>query len=372
MKDLPVALSIVALAGCRPGATEIVITTDTEFGVPCTLDELRIEVDGEIVDQLALTAEDLPGSVTLVTDDVRGVIVRVTGLRGGEPFATAEQAVEFDDENSLELRMFLDRSCVPGPCPAVGVGGFVGLPDPATRRACGEASYGIAESLFAVRNACDMAEPMMGTVLLDTDELEEPSPLTPAMPFPFRFYGEPVTQVWVGDNGYVGLSTAPPDALDSNGSSNSLGDPAGSFPVRGLLPFWDDLRTGPRGVCFAASGESPDRILWITWHEACFKAGTTPCGSASQGTLTFTVALEETTDRIYFGYQTMTGNGGTADRAKGLTATIGITAGGGASCTADQCSSEGRCADGVTACGYTERSSDSVHPALPTLEWVPR
>lgn len=362
---------LVVLAACRPGATEIVITTDTEFGVPCTIDQLRVEVDDAIVDDLALTGDDLPGSITLVTDDPRGVTVRVTGLRGGEPFAVAEQPVEFEDEVSLELRMVLDRSCVPGPCPAVGVGGFTGVPAPVPRRGCGESSYGLAESLFVIRDACDMAEPLMGSVLIDADEVEAPSPLSPAIPFPFRFYGELVTQLWVGDNGYVAFSTDPPEALNANGASNSLGDPAGSFPVPAVLPFWDDLRTGPSGVCFAQSGSSPDRILWITWREACFKAGATPCGDATQGVLTFSVALEETTDRIYVGYPTMTGTGGAADRARGLTATIGITKGS-ASCTADQCDRDGLCADGVTPCGYTEHSADVLQPQLPTLEWVPR
>jgi hypothetical protein len=365
-------VACVVLAACRPGPTEIVVVTDTAFGVPCTIDALRLEIDGTIVDEVEVGPDDLPGSITLATDDPRNVTVRVTGLRAGEPFAVGEERVAFEDETSLELRFLLDRACVPGPCPAVGIGGFTELPSPVARRGCGDASYGIAESLFVVRDACDMAEASMGTVLSDADELEAPSPLTPAMPFPFRFYGELVTQVWVGDNGYVAFSTDPPDALNANGASNSLGDPAGSFPVRGVLPFWDDLRTGTRGVCFAASGESPDRILWITWREACFKAGATPCGPAAQGTLTFTVALEETTDRIYFGYQTMTGAGGTADRARGLTATIGITGGTVAGCTADQCSAAGVCADGVTPCGYTEHSSDAVQAALPTLEIVPR
>lgn len=361
---------LVTLAACRPDPTEIVITTDTELGVPCTIDQLRFEVDDEIVDELDLTGDELPGSLTLVTDKPRGVTVRVSGLRGGEPFAVAEQQLAFEDEVSLEVRMVLDRSCIPGPCPAAGVGGFVGLPAPVERRGCGEASYGIAESLFVMRDACDLATPTMGAVLVDVDEAEAPSPLSPPMPFPFRFYGELVTQIWVGDNGYVAFSTDPPEALNANGASNSLGDPAGSFPAPGILPFWDDLRTGPSGVCFAQSGTSPDRILWMTWRDACFKAGATPCGDPSQGVLTFTVALEETTDRIYVGYQTMTGAGGAADRARGLTATIGIT-GGTASCTADQCDPQGVCADG-TPCGYTEHSSDVLQPRLPTLEWVPR
>jgi len=364
----------ILLAACRPGPTEIVVTTDTEFGVPCTIDTLRVEVDGEILDEIALQADDLPGSLTFLTDDPREVQVRVTGLRNAEPFAVAEESVQFDDGQSLELRMVLDRSCVPGPCPAVGVGGFVGLPPPLVRRGCGESSYEIRPSLFVVRNACDIGDTEVGSVLPDTDEDEALSPLTPAMPFPFRFYGELVSQVWVGDNGYVAFSANAPNALDKNGDSNSLGDPAGSFPAPGLVPFWDNLRTGTKGICFAQSGTLPNRIMWITWHEACFRAGATLCNeqvAGAQGTLTFTVALEETSDKIYFGYQKMAGVGGSADRARGQFATIGITSGG-ASCPAGQCGANGVCSDGVTPCGYTEYSSDVIKDTLPTLEWVPQ
>lgn len=365
------AALVVALVACRPGETEIVVTVDTTFGVPCTIDSLVFEVEGR-AEEIPVTDADLPGSLTLTTDSAHAALVTVTGMREGEPFAAAQEMATFDEGNTLELRFLLDRSCVPGPCPAIGIGGYVDLPEPVARRGCGQEGYLRADSLFVMRDACDMDEAISGNALAGADELEVPSPLAPAMPFPFRFYGEPVDSLWVGDNGYLGFSVDAPHALVGDvGSSRSLGDPTGSFPVPGVLPFWDDLRTGPKGVCFATSGKTPDRILWITWKEACFKQGLTACGGPLQGTLTFSVALEETTDRIFIGYQTMIATGGNADRAKGLTATIGITNKGPKACDAAACSAGGTCPSGEP-CGFTELSARKIVDPLPTLELVPQ
>jgi hypothetical protein len=361
------------LAACS-GPTEIVITVDTVLGVPCTIDALSLEVasgGGTITEEIELGAADLPGSITLIPKGAPGeVTVSVTGLREGAPLATAREAVSFDDGQSLELRFVLDRSCVPGPCPAVGVGGYDGLPPPAARRGCGEERYERRDSVFVVRDACEMNEALMDRVLkMQEDEDEVASPFDPPMPFPFRFYGEPVTQLWIGTNGYVGFGSQAPEALVGDvGPARSLGEPG--FPAPGVLPFWDDLRIGPRGVCLAVSGQAPDRILWITWKEACFAAGMTTCGAASsQGTLTFTVALEETTDRIYVGYHTMTAGAPNTDRARGNTATIGITNDVPRGCPEAECSAEGLCASGVP-CGYTEHSSQQT-TMLPNLELRP-
>ncbi len=362
-----------ALAACG-GPTEIVVTVDTIFGVPCTLDALALEVTGgggTASEQIALGAADLPGSITLIPAGEPGELeVAVTGLREGVPLATARETVAFGDGQSLELRFLLDRACVPGPCPAAGVGGYDGLPAPAARRGCGEERYERRDGVFVVRDACEMDEALMGRVLtMQEDEAEAPSPFDPPMPFPFRFYGEPVTQLWIGSNGYVAFGPEAPRALVGDvGPARSLGEQG--FPAPGVLPFWDDLRIGRRGVCLAVSGEAPDRILWITWKEACFAAGTTACGAASQGTLTFTVALEETTDRIYAGYQAMTAAAPNADRARGNAATIGITNDVPRGCPEAECSAEGLCASGAP-CGYTEHSSQQV-TALPRLELRPR
>ena len=368
----------IALAACRGTlpATEIVVTVDTTFGVPCTIDALHIEATGDgaamPVEVMPLDADALPGSITLVPrGNPRDVTVTVTGMRAGSVFATARGTASFEHETSLELRFILDRSCIPGPCPAVGVGGYAELPDPQPRRGCGEHGYSWKNALFTVRDACVMREAGMGSVVPGVDEKEALSPLLPAMPFPFWFYGAPVTKVWAGVNGYIGLGDTMPNALKGSvGAARSLGEVG--FPGKGVLAFWDDLRTGPAGVCFTLSGQFPDRILWITWKEACFASlDDTPCGAADRGSLTFGMALEETTDRIYLGYGTMTATD--VNRAKGNNATIGVTDAAMRGCKAMLCSTSGVCQDGAgTPCGYTQFSSMTAQMPFPTLEFDPR
>lgn len=370
------AILFAALCACRGElpATEIVVTIDTTFGVPCTIDMLHIEATGAgepVALDLPVGDADLPGSITLVPGgDPREVTVTVTGMRAGTAFATASDVARFEDDSSLELRFVLDRSCVPGPCPAVGVGGFTDLPERQARRGCGEQGYSWREALFVMRDACAMRETIMGSVLANVDESEAMSPLAPAMPFAFSFYGVPVTQIWAGTNGYLGFGDTAPGSLNASvGPSRSLG--MSGFRGQGVLAFWDDLRTGPAGVCFAVSGEFPDRILWITWKEACFATMGRTCGTPDQGTLTFGIALEETSDRIYIGYRTMVATMGNVDRAKALTATIGVTDAVPRGCTANLCSVDGVCEDGAP-CGYTEFPARRIVSPLPTLEFDPR
>jgi hypothetical protein len=363
----------LALAACRNDipATEIVVTIDTTFGVPCTIDGLRIDAvgDGETVTrEISLFDHTLPNSIALYPlTTARHATVTVTAMRNGDVFATATERTDFENESSRELRFVLDRNCVPGPCPAIGVGRFVEAPPRMPRRGCGEDGYGWRDAFLAMRDACTMREAIMGTLLVNVDEDEQ---MIPVMPFPFWFYNELVTQVWVGDNGYIGLGNAKPEALIKKiGAPRSLGEPG--FPGRGALAFWDDLRTSTAGVCYAVSGAFPDRILWITWKDACFANDTgDACGPARLGTLTFGMALEETTNRVYMGYRNMTATMANADRAKGSDATIGITNAAPRACKSDLCSPEGTCQDGG-ACGYTEFSPGKILPSFPTLEFDP-
>ena len=361
----------LAIGACRP-ATQIIVTIDTEFGVPCTIDALHVEAVGDsdpVGLDISMIDYKLPGTLTLTQlGDPREVTVTLTAYRDGAVFATATGKASFEDESSVELRFLLDRSCIPGPCEAVGVGRYVDPPAAHERRGCGERGYAWKQALFAMRDACSMREAIMGTLLVNVDEVEEVIPA----PFPFKFYGEPVTQVWVGDNGYIGLGNAKPEALIKKvgGRSRSLGEPG--FPGKGALAFWDDLRTSTTGVCYAVSGEFPDRILWITWKDACFANDMGQvCGPAELGTLTFGMALEETTDRIYVGYRTMVATLGNADRARGNGATIGVTDAAPRGCLANLCTIEGTCQDG-TACGYTEFSAGKSLVPFPTLEFDPQ
>lgn len=373
---VPLALAF-ALGACRADipATEVVVTLDSAFGVPCTIDALHVEAVGDAEPAAAdISLDDpsnaLPGSIVL---DLRGhptnITVTVTAMRRGQVFATAQGIAPVDAESSVELRFVLDRSCVPGPCPAVGVGRFVDLPAQVQRRGCGDERYASRSSLFVMRDACTMREEVMGTVLRNTDEDEVP--LFTEMPFAFRFYGAPVSQIWVGDNGYIGFDTKPNALNASVGMPRPLGD-RGTFPGKGVLAFWDDLRTSASGVCFAVSGTFPDRLLWLTWKDACIAVSSMrTCGSPEGGALTFGIALEETTDRVYIGYRSMTAASPNSDRAKASQAVIGATNAAPRGCAADLCSPEGTCQDG-RACGYTQFSAVEIVDPLPNLEIDPQ
>lgn len=371
MRALAALVLVAACSGLDKPATEILVTVDTTFGVPCTIDALHVDVTsaaGSASRDVALTGSDLPGSIALVpAGDGGDLTVTVTGLRGGVPYATAAGSAAFDAGNTLEMRFVLDPSCVPGPCSAIGVGGYQGLPPSQVRRGCGSAGYRLAPSVFAIRDACDMAPAAGSALVASTEQQEAQIPLSP-LPFPFTFYGVPATSLWVGTSGYLAFSDAAPHALTADiGSPQGL-DTAG-FPAPAVLPFWDDLATSAHGVCYAVSGEAPDRLLWVTWKEACFAPDSgSSCGSAQDSTLTFTVALEETTDNVYFGYPTMLAANG---RANALTATIGLTDTGARGCPATECGSDGACADG-TPCGYTQLSAQHVVDPLVTQEAVPR
>jgi hypothetical protein len=355
------ALVLSLLAACSVPATEVVVTIDSTFGIPCTIDSLVIEAGGA-TETITVTDADLPGSIVLVTDGARSLDIAVTGMRRGVPFAVASETVAIEDDTSLEARFVLDRSCVPGPCPAVGVGAFTDLPERVERRGCGLDAYRSQDSLFVLRDACELGDAQVG--LLANAPSGEAKLDLPELPFPFTFYGRPASEIWVGSNGYVAFEQ--PGAANI-GSSDTLG--LGLFPVPAIMPFWDDLLLGPKGICYAVSGAMPDRVLWITWKEACFQQAPM-CGEPDVGYLTFSVALEETTDRIFVGYNSMLATGANSQRAQGQFATIGLTSARPVAC-ATGCSADGECASG-DACGYTEHSSRTTLVPLPNLELVPR
>src|SRR5262249_4328362 len=75
-----------------------------------------------------------------------------------------------------------------------------------------------------------------------------------------------------------------------------------------ILPFWDDLITGPLGICASVSGTSPMQRYTITWD------GATHFGDATT-LLHFSVVLHEEDGTFDLVYGSMTGTYGDAHDA---------------------------------------------------------
>ena len=358
----------IAMFGCRPDtpATEVVVTVDSTFGVPCTIDALRVELDTCGTDRRP-ARRGLAAGLGHPRPRQRPFVV------GGDGDGHAWRDAVRERERRRDLRgrdlaraaVVLDRTCVPGPCPAIGVGGYHGLPPQETRRTCAGDAYASVPTLFVVRDICNSTSAMH--VLPNTDEAELALPVP--LPFPFRISARRSNRSGSARTGYLGFGAVAPNKGPATGVARPLGTD-NTFGVRGLLAFWDDLRTGTQGICVGTSGESPDRILWFTWKEACFSVNNMPCASTER--LTFTAAIEETTDRIYVGYHEMVATGANADRAKGLTAVVGITDDAPRGCPSAACMPDGTCAGTGVACHYTEVNTLRITTPLPSVELVPR
>ncbi|MCB0843876.1 MAG: right-handed parallel beta-helix repeat-containing protein, partial [Bacteroidetes bacterium] len=114
---------------------------------------------------------------------------------------------------------------------------------------------------------------------------------TAAIPFPFEFYGSPVTHFKASQNGLLTFdvaATALPNANDNLPSAN-LPD--------STLCFWDEFTNTPStgtndDILMQTFGTAPNRQLWVKYYS--FEIGN-PSASFSY----FAFVLEETTNKIY-------------------------------------------------------------------------
>jgi hypothetical protein len=113
------------------------------------------------------------------------------------------------------------------------------------------------------------------------------------LPFAFRFWGAPAApMVNVTSNGWIGLNGIR-DATYSN-----VPIPNASTPNAMVAALWDDLITGPEGVCVVTTGAMPDRHFVVEWPNVRYLAG--------GGPFTFEIILNETGSTIDMLYQTVT------------------------------------------------------------------
>ena len=161
-------------------------------------------------------------------------------------------------------------------------------------------SYSVSASPLPFINACAM--PNATIVLQSIDDAFFSQIRIPW----FAFFGVPSQLAWVSSNGVLGFGNA--DGSFSNECFFNLVD-------RAVFAFWDDLITGPSGVCLAETGTSPNRQYVATWQNAGILE--------SQGTtsLTFSIVLSESTQTIDVLYERMFGGG---QLSAGSSATIGL------------------------------------------------
>ena len=130
-----------------------------------------------------------------------------------------------------------------------------------------------------------------------------------SIPFPFKLYGSSQSQVYVGSNGLIALSTS------GATSATNTNIPASSTPNNAMYPYWDDLNPGSGGsVRIGTSGSAPNRRLVVSWVGV-------PRNSTTSY-LTFQALLCETTNEVVFQYQEV--QSGDATYGAGRSATVGL------------------------------------------------
>jgi PKD repeat protein len=165
------------------------------------------------------------------------------------------------------------------------------------------ANYQISSGAFAWVNPAGMT-----TLSLSDDGI---SPAQ-ALPFPFIFYSQSYTSLYIGANGLIGF--------DSQGLSTAANTdlPNNNLPNNVLCPFWDNLNPAAGGtVSIGTIGSAPNRKVVVSW------ASVPAAGGGPPASFTFQVILEETSNRILFQYQDVSPGSHNASAA-GKSATVGL------------------------------------------------
>jgi hypothetical protein len=161
-------------------------------------------------------------------------------------------------------------------------------------------SYTVSASPLPFINACE--QPNATVVLRSIDDAFFSQIRIPW----FNFFGVPGQLAWVSTNGVLGFGSA--DATFSNECFFNYID-------RAVFAFWDDLLTGPDGICLVELGQSPNRQYVATWQNTAILE------VSDSTSLTFSIVLSENTQTIDVLYQRMTGGG---QLSAGASASIGL------------------------------------------------
>lgn len=170
---------------------------------------------------------------------------------------------------------------------------------PAGKRNCveGNCEPGYGQSHLPTTTFLDACA-LGGTAVLRN--VDNAATAATALPFSFPFYGATQTEYWFSSNGVLGFGA---DATPTP----SFGCPLPTDTVKSGLIFAlaMDLETRGAGVCATTVGTAPNRKLVVTWKDALRRG-------APLDHLTFSVVLEETTQRIHLEYGALSYDGADA------------------------------------------------------------
>lgn len=397
--------SACLLSACATELTQVVISVDVAVGVPCDIDELSIRLENsgvvETLDAAAMIGA-LPATITVLTDGTDVTDVVVTGELAGVERYRVTSRVMLREGETLHLPIVITDACAGAGCDVDGssLAAFTDVPTARGTRECvacmpadppvevcngvdddcnGMTDEGVCadpvqrydavdvSGIEPFVDACNIPGDVRGVVLMGANESEVMAPeavITALADFDFSYYGELISNLWIGDNGYVSFGATPPNATEPIQPGNLEGT---GVPLGALIPFWERLETRDAGVCVTLS-EGTGRLV-VTWKDVCFS----PCGSADH--LTFSVVLEEGSDRILFLYDEM--RSGDPARANGSNASGGLTSNTEVSsrnCVASMCGTDGLCATGANMgmpCGFNPLFSNDGSSAVPSTEFSP-
>ncbi|TMQ09815.1 MAG: hypothetical protein E6J90_10765 [Deltaproteobacteria bacterium] len=366
---LALALAVAACTDPR----KLVLSIDTNAGVPCDIDRVRIRASASETTtfERSLDAAHLPISVTLLDETTEGRFdVEITGLKSGVEVMQVSDSLQFGRDATqpvmLDLQCTADQHCKLSGAMSAG-----SAAPSASRFQCGPSvlRYTAAMTSADATDACSVPMAHAGKVLGDGSRgpvrLTELEPLLPG--FGFQFYGQPIHQIWVARDGYVSFGHDNPDPagdLVPGPFDRNLVRGGTPPPPHAVMAFWDKMSTSSMGVCYELNGPRGAQSLRLAWTHACL---TQPCGSDN---LNFMITLDESTQQIVLSYGPMAAT--PPERAAGATATVGLVDDAPA-CPVDQCVREtGLCKDGATPCSYSQVFSSTVQAGgVPNMRFSP-
>jgi hypothetical protein len=241
--------------------------------------------------------EEFSATATTTAGNARGVSLRlVDGCAAASCLAPADPSVlpgpwvRYRNEGSVARDVLLEASASPGEVAIFDLRARVAPPGYTLRP--------IAAACDDMRGAAAVQLPCCGYL---------PAPSQP-LPFPLRFFGEPVAAWSASNYGYLELW---PERGGTPPSAGPVALPSGGA-MRVVAPFWSPMSSTAMPFVVARTVDSPRRHLTVQWSDAVV-------GGSSPERITFQAQLYAD-DSIEFHYCAVT----PGDAASGASASIGL------------------------------------------------